>query len=257
VSESAEVVLTERRDHVLVVTLNRPDARNAVNAAVAQAVAAALDELDAEPELLVGIVTGAAPGFCAGMDLKAFAAGELPWVEGRGFAGLAQRGSRKPLIAAVEGFALAGGFEVALGCDLIVAARGARFAFPEVKRGLFAAGGGLLRLPVRLPYHVAAEMALTGDPLLAERLYELGLINRLVEPGEALAAAFELAAAITPNSPLSIRLTKEVLERAPDWTRQEAWIEQDELFEQIMAAPDAREGAIAFAEKRAPNWQTQ
>ena len=255
-SEPEPVVLSERRGHVLVVTLNRPDARNAINAALAEALAAALDELDAEPELLVGIVTGAGPGFCAGMDLKAFAAGELPWVEGRGFAGIVERGSRKPLIAAVEGFAMAGGFEVALACDLIVAACGTRFAIPEVKRGLFAAAGALLRLPVRIPYHVAAEMALTGEPFPAERLYELGLINRLADEGEALATALELAAKITPNSPLSLRITKEVLERAPDWTREQAWTAQRELFDQIMAAPDALEGALAFAQKREANWQT-
>jgi enoyl-CoA hydratase len=184
---SEPVVLLERRDQSLLITLNRPEARNAVNAALAAELAAALDELDGDPELLVGVLTGAPPGFCAGMDLKAFAAGERPWIEGRGFAGIAERASTKPLIAAIEGFAMAGGLEIALACDLIVAARDARLAIPEVKRGLFAAGGALLRLPQRIPYNVASEMALTGEPQAAERLLELGLINRLTDAGRARA----------------------------------------------------------------------
>jgi enoyl-CoA hydratase len=256
VTETDQVILTERRESVLVITLNRPAARNAVNAAMAAALASALDTLDAERELLVGVLTGAPPGFSAGMDLKAFAAGERPWVEGRGFAGITERSATKPLIAAVEGFALAGGFEIVLACDLIVAARDSRFAIPEVKRGLFASAGGLLRLPRRIPYHLAAEMALTGDPQGAERLHELGLVNRLCEPGGTLAAALELARAITPNSPLAVRTSKEMLEGQQDWTRQEAWTHQSELLERILGAPDALEGAIAFAEKRSPNWQT-
>jgi enoyl-CoA hydratase len=254
---SDQVVLLERRDRALLITLNRPEARNAVNAAMAAAIGAALDELDGEPELLVGVLTGAPPGFCAGMDLKAFAAGELPWVEGRGFAGIVERSSRKPLIAAIEGFALAGGLEVALACDLIVAARDARLAIPEVKRGLFAAAGALLRLPRAIPYYAAAEMAFTGEPLPAERLHALGLINRLTDPGGALAAALELAATIGENSPLGIRTSKQVLEQQQDWSREDAWKRQAQLLEEVLAAPDAMEGAIAFAEKRKPNWQTK
>src|SRR6478736_166134 len=188
-SEDDQAVLTERRGAILLVTLNRPDARNAVNAALAEGVAAALDELDAEDELSVGVLTGAGKGFSSGMDLKAFVAGESSYAADRGFAGITQRAAEKPLIAAIEGFAVAGGFEVALSCDLIVAARGARLGIPEVKRSLVAAGGGLLRLPRSLPRGVAMEMALTGDPIDAERAYELGLVNRLTEPGEALAAA--------------------------------------------------------------------
>src|SRR6476469_4666644 len=194
-------VLTERRDNVLLITLNRPDARNAVNLALAEGVAAALDELDASDDLSVGILTGAGSAFCAGMDLKAFVTGERPWVGDRGFAGIVQRASRKPLIAAVEGFAVAGGFEIALACDLIVAADGAKFGIPEVKRSLVAAAGALLRLPKRIPYHVAMELALTGDPIGAERAHELGIVNRLSEPGAAVDAALELAAEIARNGP--------------------------------------------------------
>ena len=163
---------------------------------MAEGIGAALDELDADAGLSIGVITGAGKGFCSGMDLKAFVAGESPVVADRGFAGITQRAAAKPLIAAVEGFAVAGGLEVALACDLIVAARGARLGIPEVKRSLVAAGGGLLRLPRMLPRNVAMEMALTGDPIDAERAHELGLVNRLAEPGEALEAALELAAAI-------------------------------------------------------------
>src|SRR5690348_7511051 len=181
-----EAVLTERRDRILLITINRPDQRNAVNAAVAQGIADALDELDGDPGLSVGVLTGAGKGFSAGMDLKAFVAGERPYAGDRGFAGITQRAAQKPLIAAVEGFALAGGLEIALSCDLIVAARGARFGIPEVKRSLVAAAGALLRLPRVLPRNVAMELALTGDPIDAERAHELGLVNRLAEPGQAV-----------------------------------------------------------------------
>ena len=198
-STSDPAVLTERRDRVLVITLNRPDQRNAVNAAVAQGIAAALDELDSRADLSIGVITGAGKGFCAGMDLKAFVAGESPYAGDRGFAGITQRASIKPLIAAVEGFAVAGGLEIALSCDLIVAARGARLGIPEVKRSLVAAGGGLLRLPRMLPRNIAMELALTGEPIQAERGHELGLINRLSEPAQALDVALELAEQIAAN----------------------------------------------------------
>src|SRR4051795_11989447 len=193
-----QAVLTERRGNVLLITLNRPDARNAVNLALAEGVAAALDELDGADDLSVGILTGAGKAFCSGMDLKAFVAGERPYAE-RGFAGIAQRPPEKPLIAAIEGYAVAGGFEVALACDLIVAARDAKVGIPEVKRGLVAAAGALIRLPKRIPYHLAMELALTGDPISAERAYAIGIVNRLAEPGEAVAVARELAAAIAGN----------------------------------------------------------
>ena len=215
--DSDHVVALERHERVLLITLNRPAVRNAVNAAMAQAIAAALDELDSDDGLNVAILTGAPPGFCSGMDLKASLLGDSPFVEGRGFAGITERGARKPLIAAVEGFALAGGFEIALACDLIVAARSAKFALPEVKRGLFAGGGALVRLPQRVPLGIAKELALTGEAMTAERLHHFGLVNRLADDGGALTVALELAAAIIPGSPLAIRTTKHVLDRARDW----------------------------------------
>jgi enoyl-CoA hydratase len=250
-----QAVLTEGRERVLVITINRPDQRNAVNAAVAAGIAAALDELDAAPGLSVGVLTGAGKGFCAGMDLKAFVAGESPHAGDRGFAGVTQRASAKPLIAAVEGFAVAGGLEVALACDLIVAARGARLGIPEVKRSLVAAGGGLLRLPRVLPRNVAMELALTGEPISAERGFELGLVNRLAEPGQALEAGLELAAAIAVNGPLALAATKRVLTEAADWPDAEFFARQGEIIGPVMASEDAREGATAFAEKRAPVWR--
>jgi len=248
-------VLTERRDNVLLVTLNRPEARNAVNLALAEGIAAALDELDADDALAAGVLTGAGSGFCAGMDLKAFVTGERPWAGDRGFAGIVQRASRKPLIAAVEGFAMAGGFEVALACDLIVASKGTRFGVPEVKRSLVAAGGALLRLPRRMPYGLAMELALTGDPITAERAYELGVVNRLTEAGGAVDAALELAATIARNGPLALTATKTVLERQFGWSEEEFWQRQGEITGPVFASEDAREGATAFAEKRDPVWQ--
>jgi enoyl-CoA hydratase len=250
---AAEAVLTERRDGVLLITLNRPDARNAVNKALAEGLAAALDELDDTPEVQVGILTGSGKGFSAGMDLKAFVAGESAWVGDRGFAGIVQRASRKPLIAAIEGFAVAGGLEVALACDLIVAAKGAKLGVPEVKRSLVAAGGALLRLPQRLPYGVAMELALTGDPITAERGYELGLVNRLAEPGGAVDAALELAQQISPNAPLALDATKRVLQAG--WDEDVFWDKQGELTGPVFTSEDAREGSVAFAEKRAPVWK--
>jgi enoyl-CoA hydratase len=251
----ADEVLTERREGVLLITLNRPDARNAVNRAVAEAMAGALDELDADAALAVGVVTGAGRGFSAGMDLKAFVAGERPYVEGRGFGGLAERAADKPLIAAIEGFAVAGGLEIALACDLVVAARGARLGIPEVKRSLVAAGGALLRLPRRIPYGVALELALTGEPIDAERGYELGLVNRLAEPGAAVDAALELARAIAANGPLGLAASKRILREQFDWSEDEFWARQGEIAGPVFGSQDAREGATAFAEKRAPVWR--
>jgi enoyl-CoA hydratase len=248
-------VLSASRERVLVITINRPDQRNAVNAAVAMGISAALDQLDADPQLSLGILAGAGKGFSAGMDLKAFVAGESPYAGDRGFAGITQRASAKPLIAAVEGFAVAGGLEIALACDLIVAGRGARLGIPEVKRSLVAAGGGLLRLPRVLPRNVAMELALTGDPIDAERAYELGLVNRLAEPGEALAVALELADAIAANGPLALAATKRVLNESLDWPAAEFFERQAEIVGPVMSSEDAREGATAFAEKRPPVWK--
>jgi enoyl-CoA hydratase len=251
----APAVLTERRENVLLITLNRPEARNAVNLAMAEGIASALDELDDDSSLSVGVLTGAGKGFCAGMDLKAFVSGGRPWVGDRGFAGIVRRASRKPLIAAIEGFAVAGGLEVALACDLIVASRGAKLGIPEVKRSLVAAGGALLRLPKRIPYHLAMELALTGDPITAERAFEVGLVNRLADAGEAADVAVELAQQIAANAPLALIASKRILEEQSDWSRGQMWEAQSAISEPVFNSEDAREGATAFAEKRAPVWR--
>ena len=253
--ENASVVLSERRGDVLLITLNRPEVRNAVNAAVAEGVAGALDELDADDNLAVGVLTGAGGYFSAGMDLGAFVKGESPWFGDRGFAGIAQRASRKPLIAAIEGFAVAGGMEVALACDLIVAAKGAKMGIPEAKRSIVAAGGALLRLPQRMPYHVVMELALTGDPLPAERFHELGLVNRLSEPGQAVEVALGLAETLGRNGPLALIASKRILQEQFDWSSAEMWDRQAEITAPVMASEDAKEGAKAFKEKRDPVWR--
>jgi enoyl-CoA hydratase len=250
-----QAVLTEVHERVLLITINRPEQRNAVNGAVAQGIAAALDRLDAEPELAVGVLTGAGKGFCAGMDLKGFVTGDRPHVPERGFAGITQRAAEKPLIAAIEGFAVAGGLEVALACDLLVASRGAKLGVPEVKRSLVAAGGALLRLPYALPRPIVMELALTGEPILAERAYELGLLNRLTEPGQALTTALDLAGTIAANGPLALAATKRILVESVDWPRAEFFVRQRTISDPVFASEDAREGARAFAEKRAPVWQ--
>jgi enoyl-CoA hydratase len=251
----SEPVHVEEDGGVLTITIDRPEARNAVNGAVAEGIASALDRLDAEDSLRICIITGAGGTFCAGMDLKAFVTGERPYVGDRGFAGITQRAAEKPLIAAVEGWALAGGFEIALSCDLIVAARDARFGIPEVKRGLVAAAGGLFRLPQRIPYHLAMELALTGDPIGAERAAEIGIVNRLVEPGEALTAARELAGQIVRNAPLALAASKTVVQRAREWDEAEAWDKQGQIAGGVFGSDDAQEGAKAFAEKREPDWK--
>jgi enoyl-CoA hydratase len=251
----SDAVLTEAAGGVFVVTLNRPEARNAVNAEMAQGIAAALDRLDADDDLRAGILTGAGGFFSAGMDLKAFVRGESMYVAGRGFAGIVQGPPRKPLIAAVEGYAVAGGFEIALACDLIVAASDARLGIPEVKRSLVAAAGALIRLPKRIPYHLAMELALTGDPIGAERAHQAGIVNRVAEPGQALVVAHELAQAIARNGPLALDASKRILAAAQDWTEEEAWQRQGEIAGPVLASEDAREGATAFAEKRNPVWK--
>jgi len=248
-------VLTERRENVLLITLNRPDVRNAVNAALAEALAGALDELDGEDSLSVGVLTGAGGFFSAGMDLGAFVKGESAWYGDRGFAGITQRASRKPLIAAIEGFALAGGMEIALACDLIVAAKGAKMGIPETKRSLVAAGGALLRMPRRMPYHVVMELALTGDFQPSERFFELGLVNRLAEPGAAVEVALELAAALAKNGPLALMATKQVLQEQYDWSSAEMWEKQGAITAPVFVSEDAREGSSAFKEKREPVWK--
>jgi enoyl-CoA hydratase len=252
---AAPAVLTERRENVLLITLNRPEVRNAVNGALAEGLAAALGELDADDGLSVGVLTGAGGFFSAGMDLGAFVRGESAWFGDRGFAGITQRSARKPLIAAIEGFALAGGMEIALACDLIVAAKGARMGIPETKRSLVAAGGALLRMPRRMPYHVVMELALTGEPLPAERFHEYGLVNRLAEPGGAVEAAMELAAALAANGPLALIATKQVLQEQYDWTSADMWDKQAAITGPVFLSEDAKEGSTAFKEKRAPVWK--
>jgi enoyl-CoA hydratase len=247
-------VLTDRDGAILVITLNRPQARNAVNGALARALAAAVDELDSDPALSVGIITGAGGTFCSGMDLKGFLTGDIPTVEGRGFAGITMAQPDKPVIAAVEGYALAGGCEIALACDLLTASRDARFGLPETKRALVAGAGGLFRLPQRIPRTIAMEYALTGEFFSAEDAHRWGLVNRLTDPGEALTAALELGRKITEAGPLAVRATKKIVRDNADWPAQERWARQEELMRPVMTSADAREGASAFAEKRPPVW---
>lgn len=247
-------VLVAHEDGIVVVTINRPQQRNAVNRAVSYGVCEAIDELDRNPGLRVGVLTGAGGTFCSGMDLKAFLRGEVTRVEGRGILGIAMTPPKKPLIAAVEGYALAGGFESVLACDLVVAARDAQFGLPEVKRGLAAAAGGLLRLPRLLPPRIAMEIALTGDFIGAERLAQFGLVNILTEPGGALEAARALARRIIVNAPLSVAASKRVVVEQQDWPLDAMFARQQEITGPVLASNDAREGAAAFAERRAPNW---
>jgi enoyl-CoA hydratase len=253
----SDEVLLEQRGAVLIVTINRPAVRNAINLATAEALASAMDLLDGRGDLAVGILTGAGSSFCAGMDLKAFLAGERPSVAGRGFAGLVERPPEKPLIASVEGAAVAGGFEIVLACDLIVAAENAFFGLPEVRRGLVAAGGGLLRLPSRIPYHVAMEWSLTGANVPASAAMAVGLVNRVTPAGDALAGALELASVLGANGPLALRASKRIVATSPDWPLGEAFDRQREIAEPVRSSLDAREGAIAFTEKRAPVWRGQ
>ncbi|GAA3952372.1 crotonase/enoyl-CoA hydratase family protein [Gordonia caeni] len=248
-------VHTQTRGGVLVVTIDRPEVRNAIDTATAQAIADAMDLLDRTPDLTAGVLTGAGGTFCTGMDLKAFLAGERPSIEGRGFAGIAETPPAKPVIAAVEGHAIAGGFEIVLACDLVVASQTAVFGLPEVKRGLLAGGGGLLRLPERVPYAVGLEWALTGDFVSAEQARDAGLISRLTEPGEALDGAIALAERIARNGPLGVRGTKEIMTNARDWSNDERFARMWEIYEPIRSSEDAREGASAFREKRDPVWK--
>ncbi|MDQ2147800.1 crotonase/enoyl-CoA hydratase family protein [Alcaligenaceae bacterium C4P045] len=252
----SDLIHVDVADGIMTITINRPEARNAINLEAAQALAAALDRLDSDDSVRIGVLTGANNTFSSGMDLKAFAAtGQRPYVEGRGFGGLTEAPPKKPLIAAVEGYALAGGCELALACDLIVASRTANFGLPEVKRGLVAGAGGMMRLPRRLPYHIAMEMVLTGDMFPAERAHGFGLVNRLSEPGQALADAQALARTIVANGPLSVQTAKRIVSESGDWSREEMFDRQRPLVAHIFTSADAKEGATAFAEKRAPVWQ--
>jgi enoyl-CoA hydratase len=248
-------VRTEKAGTTLLITIDRPQARNAVNAAVAAGLAAALDTLEADPELRAGVLTGAEGTFSAGMDLKAALAGESPSIPGRGFGGLTEAETTKPLIAAVEGWAMGGGFELALGCDLIVAAEDAKFGLPEVKRGLVAAGGGVIRLPKRIPYHLAMEFLLTGEPVSGVRAGELGLVNRVVPSGETAAVALQLAEKISANAPLALAAVKKIVRAADGVPDAEAFDAQRRELASLMGSQDVREGMQAFAERRDPVWQ--
>ncbi|WP_027875013.1 crotonase/enoyl-CoA hydratase family protein [Spongiibacter marinus] len=251
----ANEVIVAVEDGVMLITINRPEAKNSVNLAVAKGIAAAMEELDSNDEIRAAILTGAEGTFCSGMDLKAFVTGELPIIEGRGFAGLVEAPPRKPLIAAVEGFALAGGFELAISCDMIVSAGNAKFGIPEVKRGLVAGAGGLLKLPRQIPRRVAMELALTGDAIDAQRAYDLGLINRVVEAGAALATARELADKIAANGPMAVLASKQIMNESEEWSSEEMFNKQNDIALPVFASKDAIEGATAFAEKRPPKWR--
>lgn len=250
----SEEVLVSTENGIMTVTINRPEARNAANRAVAEGIAAAMDELDSNDDIRVAILTGAGGTFCSGMDLKAFVTGEFPVVEGRGFAGVAEAPPKKPLIAAVEGYALAGGLELAITCDLIIAADNAKFGIPEVKRGLAAAGGGLVRLPRQMPPRVAMELALTGEFISAQRAEATGLVNKVVPAGTALEAAKEMAEIISSNGPLAVAVSKQVIVESQDWDAADHFKKQGSMVAPVMSSSDAQEGAIAFAEKRPPKW---
>lgn len=246
-------VLTETKGDVLVITLNRPSARNAIDGPLARELAAAIRALDGSPSLRAGVLTGAGRGFCAGMDLKAFAEHGLPTDVGD----MIRNGADKPLVAAIEGFALAGGLELALVCDLIVASRGAIFGVPEVKVGLFAGGGALLRLPQRIPSGVALRMALTGEPITAVEAERHGLVSEVVADGDALRSALDLAQRIAANAPLAVAASKRIVRGVVGRTESEAWDWQQPLVDSVFASADAREGASAFTSRRPPTWTGQ
>ena len=243
-------VLVERRDRVMIITLNRPDAMNAINGDLSNGLWSAIQDLNCDPGLTAGVLTGAGRGFCAGMDLKAFSRGEDigPMIK------FIRAGSEKPLICAIEGFALAGGLELALSCDLLVAARGAKLGIPEVGVGLLAAGAGLFRLPGRVGYGKAMEMAITADPITAEEAAEHGLVARLTDPGSALQEALSLAERIARNAPLAVAASKQLIRATQGSTEEELWALQRPLQERVFASDDAKEGPLAFAEKRPPEW---
>lgn len=242
-------------DHVAVITLDRPEARNAIDLPTAQALAAALDEVDARSDIRAAVLTAEGPVFSAGMDLKAFnATGQRPLVDGRGAFGICERATDKPLVAAVEGKALGGGLEIVLACDLVVAATDASFGLPEVKRGLVAAAGGVLRLAHVIPPKVALELTMTGEPISAQQAHGLGLINRVTERGGAFSEALELAQLVAANAPLAVRTAKYLVQASQDWPRDEAFERQRPYTDKVRASNDAAEGVRAFVEKRAPVW---
>jgi enoyl-CoA hydratase len=241
--------------HLLLITINRPDRRNAFDGATSRAMEAAIDEYDADATLRCAIVTGAGGTFSAGADLIAAAAGDRPESPGRGLFGVFARPPRKPIIAAVEGFALAGGLELCLSCDLIVSSREALMGLPEAKRSLVAIGGALFRLPKRIPYHAAMELALTGRFVTAEEMHRLGLVNRLTEAGGALDAAIELASEIIAAGPLATIASKEIIRQSMSWSEADAWALQHAIAHPVEISEDFQEGLQSFAEKRDPVWK--
>lgn len=248
-------LIVDRRGPVQIITLNRPASRNALTAEMSRGIATALDELDADDSLAVGVFTGAGGTFCSGRDLKAAISGEHPWVEGRGFAGMTQFCAAKPVIAAIEGYAVGGGFEMALACDLIVAAENATISLPEATRGRIPGAGGLTRLPRKVPQAIAMQMALTGRPMPVSRLYDLGLVNEVSAPGAALELALSIAEVIAANAPLAVRTSKRVIVESADWSESEQFERLEPFAAALRSSQDAKEGAIAFAEKRPPVWQ--
>lgn len=253
-TEQAPTVLTERRGHILIIKLNRPHVKNACDSEMAFAISAALDELDADPELFIGVVTGAGGNFSAGADLKAVAAGKRERPARGGF-GAFKRPSRKPMIAAVEGVAVGGGLELCLACDMVVAARNARMGVPEVKHNVVAIGGGLFRLPRRIPYNLAMELALTAELKDAEFFARWGLVNRITEPGGALQGALELAEQVAANGPTAVAASKEIMYLGVNWAEDEAWDKQMPIAKVAIESEDRAEGVRAFLEKRKPVWR--
>ena len=250
-TSTEEAVLVERRDRVMVITLNRPEVMNAINGALSHGLLNAVRELDADDSLTAGIITGSGRAFCAGMDLKAFARGEDIGPLGT----FIREGAEKPLIAAVEGFALAGGCEIALACDLIVASKGSKIGIREVKVGLFAAAGGVFRLPARVGYARAMEMAITGEPITAEQAMDAGMLSELTEQGGALDAAVGWAERVAENAPLAVAASKQLIRAAGQGIDEDSlWEMQIPLQKKVFSSNDAKEGPAAFAEKRAPNW---
>jgi len=247
-------ILTDIQDGFIIVTINRPNAKNAMTKAAAEGIRAAMEQLDNDNSLNAGILTGAGGTFCSGMDLKGFLRGESPMVPGYGFGGITEKGPEKPIIAAVEGYALAGGLELALACDLCVANDKAKFGIPEVKRSLVAAAGGVLKLQQVVGKRLAMEMALTGDFYSAQRAYEMGFVNRVTD-GAAIDTAVELAATVAANGPLALKATKKIINESYDWSEEESWKMQAKITAPVFASHDAQEGSRAFAEKRKPQWR--
>jgi enoyl-CoA hydratase len=248
-------ILTDRRGSILLVTINRPEAKNAFDSATSFAMNEAMDVLDREDELFIGVITGAGGTFSAGADLKEAASGARRERPPRGGFGVFAQPPRKPLIAAVEGYAVGGGFELCLACDLIVAAQTAKFGLPEVRHNVVAIGGALFRLPKRMPYHLAMELALTGEFRDAEFFHRYGIVNRIAAHGNALAEAIKLAETLLRNGPTALAASKEIMQRAADWTEEEAWREQMTCARRALESEDRKEGLSAFAEKRKPEWK--